>query len=270
MPMILPAIFYWTWLSWYASFEALSQSDSAMAVVETNSESMMIIECNSEAMGYMKREPSTSTLAYYPLNSTSTTSDLSWKWNNLSNSWGTFWTNWVYLNGSSYLSMSNYINGLSTWTFAFRVKPSSSWTVFWRQYNGVWSWPVIWIGWGQINSGAWSDGTANYVYVWTYNEWGRINSWEAISTSERTCVVITWNSTQAKLYLNGELKKTESGNFTIQSWNNYTWMRLGMRWGHGWGHNLTWYIGTFVVENIVNDDSWALDFYRRTRLKYLS
>ena len=53
---LLPAIFYWTGLSWYSTFADLAASDSAMAIVQSDSHAMAIIECNEEAMSYFPKE----------------------------------------------------------------------------------------------------------------------------------------------------------------------------------------------------------------------
>lgn len=50
---LLPAIFYWTGLSGYSTFEALAESDSAMEIVQSDTESMLIISCNEEASDYL-------------------------------------------------------------------------------------------------------------------------------------------------------------------------------------------------------------------------
>lgn len=50
---LLPAIFYWTWLSGYSTFADLAANDSAMEIVQSSDEAMLIIISNDEANSYM-------------------------------------------------------------------------------------------------------------------------------------------------------------------------------------------------------------------------
>ena len=64
---LLPAIFYWTGLSWYSTFADLAANDWAINIVQSNTNAMLIINCNDEAFSYLERQPGTNTIAYFPL-----------------------------------------------------------------------------------------------------------------------------------------------------------------------------------------------------------
>lgn len=55
---LLPAIFYYTGLSWYSTFADLAASDSAISIVQANANCMVIINNNDEAKSYLANIPS--------------------------------------------------------------------------------------------------------------------------------------------------------------------------------------------------------------------
>ena len=247
------------WTTYYFSAFAVAQDDTII-VVQTNS-----------ITPSFDWKPDSNTIAWYLLDNVKTTTDSSWRWNNLTNTWWTFQNNSVYLNWSSFLTFqSNFMNWRNARTIAFRVKPTNwTWTIFARQYDNVWSWPTILLWWTHSNWWAWVNWTPNILSVWTYNAWWRITYNQAIPNDSRTCVVISCNSLQAKLYVNWTRVHVVNWDFSINNWNWYTWMRIWQRWWWAWLHRFTWYIWRFAIENVVIADSRATDFYNKTKSKFL-
>ena len=53
---LLPAIYYWTWDLGYSTFAALAASDTAMEIVQNNTNAMKIVENNEEMSSYLPKK----------------------------------------------------------------------------------------------------------------------------------------------------------------------------------------------------------------------
>jgi hypothetical protein len=219
------------------------------------------------------RQPWANTIAYYPLTSVDTVNDMSGNGKNLTNSGASFgvysWVDCVYLNWSSYLTVPDIVNNTSEWTMSFYIKPSSTTgTIFSKQWDGndtslISMWFYL-SRWGYV-------GWANYYVYWkTYNSWwSSVSTAMELSTSSWNNVVLVWNSSSLKVYVNWVLKDTWSWNYSFPNWNSYTTERIGSRLVGGneqW--KITGYMWSFIFEN----KNWSTDeisaYYNSTKSNY--
>ena len=205
---LLPAIFYWTGLSWYSTFADLANSDSAMEIVQSDSHAMAIINCNEEALAYFDYSPNADTLVYLPLEWDLT--DKTWKttpvWNSITfeTQWWKLWVRFAW-NTNSYINLS-WVQSLDTTDFTIS---------FWIYV--IWNSDIIFVHrwnsdstnmdlhfirrstnkvdlWFYSNDCAWNVAVSNwrwYNLTWTYNhstramrtyvnwalDWSRTWSW---------------------------------------------------------------------------------------------
>lgn len=118
---LLPAIYFRTWLSWYASFEALAQDENARDTVENSEESMLIIQCNEEANEYFWNVPSD----YI---------ELEYIWSSASQ----YINTWYVPNVNTEIETVISWWGSQTWRWVFFwVTSNDQWSdwVLWRIYN---------------------------------------------------------------------------------------------------------------------------------------
>ena len=206
-------------------------------------------------------KPNANTIAYYPLTSSTTTSDLSWNNRNLTNSWVTFgtykWVDCAYSNKTSYLTKSSFATNLQNLTISawvYYVWNNSSWD--WNYNQFVWRW------WGSTEN-FWAY-TENF-----YTPWRLVCSpwwfwrFQLTNNSQWYNVVVTYNysTTTATMYVNG-VAGTSNTSTNPPSWTNI-WIG-GKESNHWWN----WWLSEFIVENKV----WTLDeisnYYNQTKSKY--
>ena len=174
---LLPAIFYWTGLSGYATFEALAESDSAMEIVQSDTEAMLIINCNEEAQWYLANIPTEYQEVEYIESS----------WTQRINTWVApndlkFWILWKFRITTMQTSV---LIDLSNTTSTDNKR-------YWFQFNGSNSKPQrSWIMYQQRWEDNWVINTStDYEFSYNYN-W---NASFTINWMTKTWIP-TWNAT---------------------------------------------------------------------------
>lgn len=198
-------------------------------------------------------QPTANTVAYYPLNSTSTTYDESWNNNDLTNNWITFWTyNWVdcgYFNSNyAYKSWSIF-----TWnpTFTASIWAKTNSTTgsknLWGFGTSSWAWSfALWLGGLALNIwGYGNDRNTGYSFttdwhnaVFTYSNW----SWT---------VYIDWTAVY---------NWTWSPNIL----NDHTGIWCNSNIGDFWRG----YLSEAIFENVVRTAQEVSDYYDLTKSLY--
>ena len=214
----------------------------------------------------------TNAVAYYPLNSTTTTSDTSWNWNNLTKSWTvTFGTyegvDCAYFNGG-YL----YINkSLILWSnprtiscWFYRTSAVANGGAFWGMGNAT---SQNWITAYTHASGyaLWQIGYGNWNVDLNYpNQQTPLNGWDLLT--------FTYDGTNAGVYLNwsylwtpyaGESQSTTA--ITLNLTNTRTaicaFPNLSWTWFKG-------YMSEFIFESVTRSSQQAWDYYNQTKWNY--
>ena len=249
---LLPAIFYWTGLSGYNTFEALAESDSAMEVVQSSEEAMSIIECNEEASWYLVWRPLSTTVAYIPMED-----DIAEK------TWRSSFTNYSVTNTT--------INGIKCWYFnggARLLTNVSAYTdtnhtiCFWFKrnwWNDSWivgsnpcwvlKWDWFWLWSNKYTYECYTGSNSWNIQSWTYN------------VSERHCVVFTW----WKVYVDWVLQGTNSWNY---NWGTVYTVGWHTTWNSCTNRFITWYMGDVVLDSSTWTEAQVLDYYNKTKKRY--
>jgi hypothetical protein len=213
-------------------------------------------------------KPWANTVAYYPLTSSTTTSDMSGNNRNLTNSWVIFGTNqWVScasFNGSSTrLRYSNFYN-LSQWDYcinfwAYKLTQTSNdayvfamWT-----FKSAYKWQSLVIQYDNnvLRFAFWFDDLDSDINPWNQ----RVNIWVKFKKS----------TNQQFIYVNGVLRNSRTTTYThtlqvlnlyIGSWySTDTWVYI---------NHWNWYLSNLIVEKSWWSDSEFLDYYNQTKSNY--
>ena len=197
-----------------------------------------------------KWHPWADTIAYYPLNSTTTVNDQSGNNRNLTKYWScAFWTyQWVdcaYLpwNTSSYLTCDWDSNTYPNFTISIWYYHISNGTT----YNLVYFWsPWIFINTSNQPRFAWANGIPTTPTI--------TNAWKHI-----VCTV-SW--TTAKIYING----------VAYTWTRQTQYSLGtnvkINYPTDSSHYSKWYLSEIIAESKVRSDTEVLNYYNQTKSNY--
>ena len=204
-------------------------------------------------MVYKKKKwwkPWANTIAYYPLNSTSTYLDKSWNNRNLT----------VY---SSPTYTATYAD-LTNWCFAIPNMTYSTCTVsFWCKRN-----------WTQT-SRALVDMVSNDTFIrywygtnWYTNFQKSKPSWSGeqylTNDTNRHLYTVTNNSSNCLVYLDGTLK------FTLASFGTQTsaWSRIWAVWNWTSPNNPNIYVSEFIIEDKARAAQEIADYYNSTKSNY--
>lgn len=205
---------------------------------------------------YMWREyyePNENTVAYYPLNSTTTVNDMSGNWYNLTNNWSVTFNNlWATTWTQKYLSLGSLM-GMPVWNSDRTIS--------------------IW-----FNMNAFSY-AANYVYAIgafsslqlvamelysssTYVDYR--NSSLLYSSSMPTWIwtnaVFTNNNWLQTLYIDWQQKWTSSVTLNTQNWI--------LIWKWQWNYYFDWKVSNLIIENKVRTAQEISDYYNQTKANY--
>ena len=203
--------------------------------------------------------PWSNTIAYYPLTSVTTTSDMKWSWTayNLTKNWTvTFWTN-AGVDCASFNSSGLYNTSFSQlqWTSA-------------RTYN-FWAYD-------NKDSDTWQG---LYIYQWTsstnkmvliartntyfISQYG--SSWNFWNTNWKSWNnhTITYDGTKFEWLINWVSKWTWAYTINTQ-WSELSiWKNVGNTW---W--SFVWYISNVIVENKVWTSDEITKYYNSTKANY--
>lgn len=212
-------------------------------------------------MGYLDRQPTTDTIAYFKFENDKSDS-VSW-WPTLSNSNASIttldWVKCLYIPWTT-----QYIN------YWFRVSDIKAWII-----------RVKWnFRWSLINQRRYINSSSDHhrqLYInsngtllyWRYQQWNAdINYWTALNSNWH-CIWFTEDSSWAKLFLDWNSTPVWTNGtqreFSTLTQNTWLWARVN-NWSldDAW----TWYIWRVVLFSngiTIND---FLDFYNKTKKKY--
>jgi hypothetical protein len=203
-----------------------------------------------------KWQPWANTIAYYPLNSTTTVNDMSGNNRNLTNNWVQFWEyDWVdcaYASWSSYAYIiSNPITWNSSFTASIWCKMSS--TSWWK--NSI----AFWNSWNNVSFSIWVNGTSLYTGWWNNDR----NTGYTMSTNTRTHTVVTHDNWTIKVYVNGTLQYTGTVSFSLSNTKTVIGAWLASYWDKWEG-----YLSDAIEETVVWTAQEVSDYYNQTKWNY--
>ena len=210
-------------------------------------------------------QPWANTIAYYPLTSTTTTSDESGNGHNLTNGWATFGTysgvDCVYLGNTNSKKLYTTISWLgANPTFTVNVYVNRQWTTNsdWWQLFVVWSI-------GSSNGCYWSAIRTDWKYLAWTRWWGEARStvtntldkWELITVVKNASNTIVYRN--ASEIANGTITTNISSTaFTIGSFNSTSWTY----------QSFYWYLSEFILENKARAAQDVSNYYNLTKWNY--
>ena len=115
---------------------------------------------------------------------------------------------------------TNLLSGYSSGTIAAFIKFSGatpSGTIFLRQHGGVDTYNAFTTGYLVTGYGDRTAGTAGRLYYQNQNNGQKIQSISILSSNIWYYIALTFSSTNAKIYINGNLDNTVNGNFLSPS-----------------------------------------------------
>jgi hypothetical protein len=115
---------------------------------------------------------------------------------------------------------TNLLSGYSSGTIATFIKFSGAnplGTIFLRQHGGVDTYNAFTTGYLVTGYGDRTAGTAGRLYYQNQNNGQKIQSISILSSNVWYYITLTFSSTNAKIYINGNLDKTVNGNFLSPS-----------------------------------------------------
>lgn len=210
-------------------------------------------------------QPWADTVAYYPLTSSTTTTDSQWNYN-LSNSWNvTFGTHnsvsCAYFNWTStsrlYNSSISY-NSYPTYTVNCRFfldYSGSRYQTIYTIWNTYATW-LLWV-WYNYNVNWWS------IALWAYAGGYETVTQISISTNTRHNLVVVVNWSSSKQYLDW----VQIATYTNSLSNTQTWLNLWCP-SHNSSDTLWWWISEFILENKVWTNEDIENYYNKTKWDY--
>ena len=224
-------------------------------------------------MVYKKKKwwkPWANTIAYYPLSSTSTTSDMSGNWYTLTQNWNSdFWTYlWVdclyahWSDGSWFKCLTNQsINNSVLW--------NSFTLVFWwaREASNKWIW--CWFGWKNWSwNGLQYYANSNNVeldvlYNWSINS---LKSTPTITAQQWNLFVVVYDNWTEKWYINWN--EVVSGSYTVGTINVF-WVWCFF-WTEVAGYTYQWngYVSNCIIESKARTLDEIANYYNQTKSNY--
>lgn len=203
-------------------------------------------------------QPWANTIAYYPLDSTNTVNDLSGNNYNLTNTNTTFGTNaWVScasFNGSN-SKLTTTIWTLPQWANA---RTMSLWVydIGWVDRCIMWYWANRTKWWCFVLN--YGSSTEGYILTPYYDD-----LYSYITTTS-TWMLLTWtyDGTNFKVYINGELVGTSNNITLVTSWTNFE------IWNPYNTHYYKWYASNAIIENKARTAQEISDYYNQTKSLY--
>lgn len=213
--------------------------------------------------------PWTNTLAYRPLNSTTTVNDQSGNNIQSTNVWVTFWTyQWVdcwYFDWNSYIYTNSGLTTIpATWT-------SCVW--FYYDGNSTTSAPIYWqtatdnasikqtfrVKSNWVNVGYWVSSTSS---------WGMTIS-QSPSWWCMMCRAWDWSSLNFYLYKNWtKYTATKDSSYTSkdETFTNFSiWYEA---YSKGWYIKYKWWVSNLIIENRMRTEQEIADYYNNTKSIY--
>ena len=203
-------------------------------------------------------QPWVNTIAYYPLTSTTTTSDESGNWHTLYNNsvqFGTYnWVDCANCNWSAYLYRSE---SLFTWNQDFTVN-------FWFRRTGSYSsnWNIMTVG-KRNNPNCWISWIK--PQTWTlYNGWwsNDRDTWYLVPQDARLNIVYSYSNNNISIYVN---------------WVSYYngWVSYGIKTGYtaiwcwvNYENPVIWNFSNVIFENVWWIAQEVADYYNQTKANY--
>ena len=207
-----------------------------------------------------KWHPWADTIAYYPLNSTTTVNDQSGNNRNLTNSWVTFWIyQWVdcaSFNGSSYMYRSD---SLFIWSADFTVNLwYSRGGEFFNHSNIISIWTANWTNSFII----WGENNTNKIMIWGWTNDRNTGYVPPLNTWINICV--THSNWALNVYVNWSLIYTWTVSYTITSTATNIWSWV--QWS-SW-LKMIWLQSELILENKVRTDAEISNYYNLTKSTY--
>lgn len=216
-------------------------------------------ELKNAYIGEYGWQPWANTVAYRPLNSTTTVNDQSWNNRNLTNynnvAFGTYaGVNCAYFNGSSqYLNQDSVNMWLFNWnmTVNFYMKSNGvnnqvvlcNW--FWKPYTWFY---ILYNNWLQVHSGSWTP-PINTLQSW----WNMVTCTNDSSTLK---VYINWVLTETRGLAVSTSTSTKLYLWAI--WNDVDWLRA----------YFNGYISEVILEKTIRTSDYIINYYNLTKANY--
>ena len=201
-------------------------------------------------------QPWANTLAYYPLTSTTTIYEQSWKNKDLTNTWVTFWTyQWV---DCAYLPWDEFLYNTSqywlSWPFTVSLWAYYVW------FTSMYAQNPRFYGDSNWNIGIRVVGSSRVIW---YNPKGWSTTTRVTENSWANYIV-TYDGTNCKLYINSTNVDT-----TAKSWYTYTdrYLWIG-KFYQSWTDYWKWWVSEFIMENKARTAQEVSDYYDRTKANY--
>ena len=237
-----------------------------MEIVQANVNAMKIVKNNEEADSYLRWNPTSSTVAYFPL--TEDFNDkITWNWPTTSSWTITFTTvDWVKCSSCPSWSVKRWYNNrnFSTWnnvsTWSFWCK-KNSYSHEWQVMITTWYWATtraksMWFH----NNQFWTWWWTNDFYVWDAKIW------------ERALYTWTFDWSTTRWYINWQLINSKAMTYSVDS-NNYSalfsqWVQYPSSSSDWSWQSLDWYVRDVIIENRVRSDQEILEYYNKMK-RYL-
>ena len=219
-------------------------------------------ELKNVYLGY-EFEPSSSTIAYWPLNSETLYTDQSGNWKNLTNVWTTIWTyQWVSC------AYNNWDKNKYAWLNSPLTTSNNSFTAslwfysLWDSAN--WQSLIQWWYW-QTTQAFNMALNKNVMSVWW---WSNDTSLNVTKINQWVHYIITYNWTTIKAYVNSELVLTVNLNYTIPTSAKTSLMCNYVRTDWATSDPLNWYLSNVIVENKVWTVEEVSKYYNQNKSLY--
>ena len=199
-------------------------------------------------------KPWANTLAYYPLNSTTTVNDTSWNNKTMTNSSVSFWTyQWI---DCAYGSSRKY---LSTPTLSW-AKTISLWAYWaWHTSDSTYS-PTFTYGTGSTNNLQSLYEDDKYT-CWNSSGYVVVNSQ---IKNKWYYYTLALDTTEKRLYFNWQLVGT-ANNSSLSDWMFYFFCFIN---NTSWNNYYNWWISNVIIENKVWTATEISNYYNQTKSKY--
>lgn len=208
------------------------------------------------------RVPWANTVAYYPLNSTTTVNDMKGSGTvyNLTNSWATFWIyDWAdcaNLNWSSYMlsnvwDISQYSHTINFWVYV-------KWDGFINMY---WEWNPNYKGGAELIQYYQSK----FRYSYWYDDLDSINTYPT-NWWHNICVQFDKSNSSQIIYVDGVLQwsRTTTYTHTLYNTNNFTFWKNTVYSEE----YLNWHISEYILENKLWSSNEISTYYNLTKSNY--